>query len=162
MRNTLLTAVAVATLAIATPALAQDNAGFTGVRAEVAAGLTDVDSFNPNDVVYSAALGVDAPLGTNWTVGTEVSVANVFENHREYGVAARLGYALNSDTLVFGRAGYTNFEDTRNFSREGLALGAGVERRLGENTYLSAQYRYTDFDRGDGAHGALIGFGYRF
>jgi len=160
MKTTLL--IALASIALVTPAVAQDNAGFVGVRAELAAGVAEVDRFNANDVAYSATLGVDAPFDDRWTIGAETTVSNVFENHREWGVAGRLGYALSPNTLVFGRVGYARFDDARDLTREGLALGAGVEHRLSERTFINAQYRYTDFDQGDGAHGALIGFGYRF
>ena len=156
MRNTAILA-AVAAIALATPAFAQDNAAFVGVRAEVAAGVASVDAINADTAVLSGTLGVDAPLNANWTIGAETTVTE-----DEFGVAARLGYAVSPRTLVFGRVGYADFDNARNFSDQGLALGAGVEHRLTERLFVTTQYRYTDFDQGDGAHGALIGLGYRF
>lgn len=157
MNKTALIAATAAVLALSTPAFAQDNAAFVGVRAEVAAGVASVDSINTDNTVLSGTLGVDAPLNANWTIGAEATVTE-----DEAGVAARLGYAVSPRTLVFGRVGYADFDNARDFSNRGLALGAGIEHRLGERTFLTTQYRYTDFDQGDGAHGALIGLGYRF
>lgn len=161
MKTSLLAVAAVALLGLSTPAFAQSNAAFLGVHADVAAGVQDVENdFNTNDVIYSASVGVDAPLDDRWIVGADVTATNVFDDSREFGVGARLGYAVTDNALVFGRVGYARFEDAQNFSDEGLNLGAGVEWRLSNHTYLTTQYRYTD--QADGAHGAVVGLGYRF
>jgi len=59
-------------------------------------------------------------------------------------------------------AGYTNYRDV--FSREldGLRLGGGVEANISDNTFVSVEYRHTDFEAGVGKHAGLIGLGLRF
>ena len=72
-------ALAAAAALATTPALAQTNAAFTGVRAEVTAGYNDIqNSPDANDVVYGAAVGVDAPLGDRVTIGVEANSSNFF------------------------------------------------------------------------------------
>ena len=158
MNKTLIAVAAVATL-LAGTATAQDNAGFTGVRAEAYAGINDFhNARSVNDVSFTGAVGVDAPLGDNFTFGVEGTA----DTNETYGVGARLGYAVNSDTLVFARAGYDRFDDARTHTLEGLSLGGGVEWRISERSFVSAEYRHTDFDRGVGSHAGLLGVGIRF
>lgn len=164
MNKTLLTLSAAALLLAAGTASAQTNANFTGIRAEAQAVSRDVSNTrNINDLTYAGTLGVDAPLGDRFTIGAETNVTNLFDdNGREFGVGARLGYAVNEDLLVFARAGYARLDDARSRTLEGLAVGAGAEWSLSEHSFISAQYRYTDFEQGVGSHGALIGIGLRF
>lgn len=152
-----------------TPALAQDaaNTNFTGIRAELNAGVDDVRSLRQSsDINYGAAVGVDVPLGTRITVGVDGTAANVFENDRILGVGARLGLAVHPRVLLYGRAGYENYRDVRTALRDrtldGLALGGGIEFALSRNSFVKLEGRYTDFERGAGRTGALVGAGLRF
>lgn len=162
--NKTLALLAAATALLATPVLAQDNAGFTGVRGELTAGVADVrNARSAEDLRYTGTLGVDAPLGDKFTVGVEGTAENVFDsNGRVFGAGARFGYAVNPNTLVFARAGYARLEDAGNRNLDGLAVGAGAEWRLSERSYLTAQYKYTDFERGVGSNGVHVGVGLRF
>jgi outer membrane immunogenic protein len=146
-------ATAVALSLVATPAAAQTNAGFTGTRVELNAGLNDFDSENAD---YSVAVGADAPLGDRVTLGAELTGNNVVESHRTVGAAARLGYAITPNTLAFARAGYDKLENLDN-----PTLGAGLNFRIAPNTYASAEYRYRNEHNNDD-HGARIGIGLRF
>jgi len=163
MRNITLITAAVVALA-ATPVLAQDNAAFTGVRAELSAGVADIENDrNVEDFRYTGTVGVDAPLGDRFTIGVEGTATNLFDGDgREYGAGARLGYAFNPRTLGYVRAGYARLEDAGNRTLDGLDVGAGVEWRLSERTHLNTQYKYTDFERGVGSHGLHVGVGLRF
>lgn len=159
----LIVAAALAATAISTPALAGDNDNFTGVRIGATAGVDDVTgSVDTNDVVYGADVGVDLPVGDNFTVGVEAFSTNPFETTRTVGAAARVGYAFTDSSLAFVRGGYSNYQDV--FSREldGLTVGAGVELALGETMYIRPEYRYSDFQNGVGNHGGLVGVGFRF
>jgi outer membrane immunogenic protein len=162
-KTTFIITAAIAAL-LSTTVAAQDNAGFTGVRGELSAGVVDVkNDRDVEDFRYSGTVGVDAPLGDKFTVGVEGTVANLFtDNGREFGAGARIGYAVNPDFLVYGRAGYARLEDAGNRTLDGLSVGAGTEWRLSENTYLGTQYKYTDFERGVGSHGAYVSVGLRF
>ena len=149
-------------LTLATPALA-DNDNFVGPRVGVSAGVNDItNSVDVDEVVYSADVGVDFPLGENATFGVEAFSENVFDDNRTLGAAARLGYAVSDNALLFTRAGYTNYSDVLSGDLDGLTVGGGVEVAFTENLYTKVEYRYSDFEQNIGSHGALIGVGLRF
>lgn len=151
--------LAAATAFVATPAMAND---FAGVRAEVTAGLDDVTGgVDPTDVTYGVGLGLDAQLYKNVIVGVEATVDNVFDR-RNIGASARIGYVVADKALVYAKVGYTNWKQTTTAELEGLRVGGGVEASLFGPVYGKVEYRYTDFDRGVGQHGGLIGLGVRF
>ena len=161
MIKTILASVAALALT-ATPALAQ-NENFTGIRAEIAAGIDDVTSVpESSDVVYSGAVGFDVPIGNRLIAGVEANVDNVFQDERTIGASARLGYAINSATLIYGKAGYSNYQDVFSRKLDGLRVGGGLEFTLGKNAFVKGEYRYTDFEDNVGSHGALVGVGLRF
>lgn len=158
MKNYMI-ALAIAGATLATPAMANP---FTGVRAEVTAGADDVTGgVDLTDVTYGAAVGFDAELYKNVIVGFEANLDNVFDR-RNVGASARLGYVINDAVLVYGKVGYANWKQTTTRELEGLRLGGGVEANIAGPVYGKVEYRYTDFDRGVGQHGALVGFGVRF
>jgi opacity protein-like surface antigen len=157
MKKSIFAAAAIAAMALATPAMAED---FTGVRVEVTAG-TDLDNAKirnlANDVTYGAAVGLDTTfMSDNVIVGVEATVDNAFD-YRDYGVSARLGYKVADSALVYGKVGYADFRGL-----EGVRLGGGVEVALGSGFYTKAEYRYADLERNVGRHQALAGFGVRF
>lgn len=156
--------VLAATAALAaTPAVAQTNAGFTGVRAEVTAGLNDITKRpDTNEIVYGAAVGVDAPLGDRLTIGVEANSSNFFEKERQIGAAARLGYAFTPTTLGYVQGGYNNYRDVFSRKLDGFVVGAGVEHKISSRTFVKAQYSYSGFDRNVGSHAGLVGVGVRF
>ena len=151
-------AAALAACTAAQPAMAND---FGGVYVSATAGVDDVTSLpDTTDVVYGANAGVNIPLG-NVIVGVEATLDNVFESQREIGASARLGYDLGG-VMPYVEAGYTNYRDA--FSREldGLRIGGGLEANISDNTFVSVEYRYTDFEAGAGKHAGLVGLGLRF
>ncbi len=154
----LVIAAAAATL-FATPALASD---FSGPRLEVTAGSDDVTrGVDLTDVTYGVGAGYDLQFG-KVVVGAEATVDNVFDR-RDLGVNARLGYVLNENVLVYGKAGYSNWRRIRNVDLEGFRVGGGLEVNLTNKVYGKVEYRYTDFEgRNGGRHGGLVGVGYRF
>lgn len=166
MRIIALIAASAAALALAAcqPAEAAENAGFTGVRTEVHATVSDFSRIpNLNDVGYNAVIGVDAPLGNRFTAGAEVEAKNVFDsNGRAYGVGARLGYAATENVLVFGRVGYDRLEALNTRTLDGSSYGVGAEWRISERTHLTGQYRHTNYEQGADANTVSVGIGYRF
>jgi outer membrane immunogenic protein len=157
--NKFIAAVALAlTACSAQPVLANE---FGGVYVQGTVGVDDVRSLpDSTDVVYGANAGVNVPVG-DAIIGVEATVDNVFEDAREVGASARLGYTFGN-TMLYGEAGYTNYRDV--FSREldGLRVGGGVEYNLSDLTFISAEYRYTDFEKNAGKHAGLVGLGLRF
>tara|TARA_B100001146_G_C15978280_1_gene347230 strand:- start:59 stop:547 length:489 start_codon:yes stop_codon:yes gene_type:complete len=156
-------AAAFGSLVVASPALADTNDNFTGLRVGVTAGIDDVvNSPDTTDVVYGVDAGVDFGVGDRVTMGVEAFSTNMFESERTIGAAARLGYAVNEDLLVFTRAGYANYENVFNQNLDGLTVGGGLEYSISDMTYAKVEYRYSDFENNVGNHGALVGIGLRF
>ena len=152
---------AVASLTLATPALANN---FTGVRAEATVGLDDVTGpkpINRNDVKYGFGAGVDAEIYKNVIVGVEGNVDNVFDR-RNIGVGARLGYVVTPNVMVYGKVGYANWKQTTSRELEGLRFGGGVEAKVSGPFYVKAEFRHTHFDHRVGTNGGLLGVGVRF
>lgn len=151
-------AIAAAAL-VATPTLAAEN--FVGPRAEITAGADDVrNGADPTTITYGAAVGYDVRVLPRVTLGVDAVAANVFDR-ADLGVGVRAGFVANDNVLLFGRAGYTNLDRGR-VSLEGLTVGGGVEVNVAGPFYGKVEYRFTDFDRGVGRHGGLVGVGVRF
>jgi outer membrane immunogenic protein len=158
MTKTFALVAATAAAFAATPALASD---FAGPRIEVTAGADDVTrGDDPTDVTYGAGLGYDLQFG-RVVAGVEATVDNVFDR-RDLGVGARLGYVVNDNVLLYGKAGYSNWRQVAGRSTEGLRLGGGLELNVAGPVYAKAEYRYTDFEGNLGRHGGLVGVGIRF
>jgi outer membrane immunogenic protein len=79
---------------------------------------------------------------------------------RDLYVGARAGVLANPQTLVYVKGGYTNArfdvlasdgttELSSNFDTDGWRLGAGVERAVGENTFVKLEYRYSNYNEGE-------------
>jgi outer membrane immunogenic protein len=152
-----------AALVAASPALAQDNAGFTGLRVEATAGVNDIQNVRDrNDVVYGFAIGADAPVGDKFTVGVEANTRNVFEDNRQVGVQARVGYAFTPKTLGYALGGYNSYRSFQDFDRDGFAVGAGFEHLISDRTFVKAEYRYSDFNGEAGDNAVTAGIGIRF
>jgi outer membrane immunogenic protein len=161
MHRLLFTLAALVAATFATPALAQTNAAFTGVRAELQAGADDLHNVrDTNAINYGAAVGVDVPLGSRFTAGVEGTAGNVFESDRLFGVGARLGFAATPRTLLYAGAGYENYRSFRDL--EGLRISGGIEQTLGRNSFARIEARYSDLDANTGRVGGLIGIGLRF
>jgi len=157
-------ALAAAAALIAAPAAAQTNTGFVGPRAETFIGYNDVDgTVDRNDVVYGFAAGFDLPVDDRATIGLEVNTRNTFERQRQVGGTIRVGYALTTDTLGYALGGYNNYRAfERNADLDGYVVGGGFEHRLSDRTFVKAEYRYSDFNRGVTDNAGTVGFGIRF
>jgi outer membrane immunogenic protein len=155
--------VVAAAAALATPTIASaaDNA-FGGVYGQITAGVQDVTKApNTKDVTYGASVGVNIPTGSVGIVGVEATVDNVFDR-RDVSATGRLGFLASDNVLIYGEAGYANYKDTFSRKLDGLRVGGGIEANLSKHSFVSVEYRYTDFQAGVGKHGALVGLGLRF
>lgn len=160
MKNILL---ALAALSLSTAAVAADNARFTGFRADVNVGTNDF-SHTPdrNSVTYSATAGLDIPVGSKLTIGAELDAANVFQRERQYGAAARLGYAINPNFLAYGKVGYANYKQLNSRKLDGFVAGGGLQFAISDNTYLKGEYTHTFFDNKVASNAGTLGVGFRF
>lgn len=135
-----LSLAAVAAVAIATPALAQDaetevasnGTSFRGVRIE---GNLGGDRFmsegNHHDKFgYGGTVGFDGTIGSRFVIGAEGTYWNpnngnenvtaladgntiAHKSFEEWGAAVRAGVLVTPQFLVFGKAGYVNAEQRR-------------------------------------------------
>ena len=178
--------------AAATPALAQDRAPFTGPRVEGLIGWDRVQSDGDRDdaVGYGAAVGYDMQMG-GAVVGLEGEYSDsdarscvgsttaadprlCVKTGRDLYAGGRVGTVVGGSTLLYAKAGYTNAQakltsddgtgqvtlDKANL--DGIRVGAGAEHAIGQNSYVKAEYRYSNYEQGVSRHQAMAGFGFRF
>ena len=183
-----------ALVGLATPALAQEEAPFTGPRIEGIVGWdrSQAEGSHKDGVTYGAVLGYDWQMGGT-VVGAEAeltdSSADVCRRNidvagdrlcvgakRDIYVGGRIGTALTPSTLLYGKAGYTNarygydYDDGGNGSRDfgdgknlnGFRVGAGLEQKIGPNSFVKAEYRYSNYEKGVSKNQVVAGFGFRF
>lgn len=89
------------------------------------------------------------------------------KSKRDIGIDARLGYKVNTSTLIYVKGGYVNgrfnlsgskflANENNNYSSspspysysknlDGYRVGAGLETLLGNNVFTKLEYRYTNF-----------------
>lgn len=173
---------AVAALTVATPALAQDRAPFTGPRAEGVIGYDKVDInvdgvSNPDGLMYGGAIGYDVQLG-GLVVGAEGeytdSDANIsavgarVDAARDLYAGGRVGFATGPG-LLYAKVGYTNarfkgtsagISDSTNL--DGVRVGGGMEFAIARNLYAKAEYRYSNYSDDVERHQVVGGVGIRF
>tara|TARA_Y100000815_G_scaffold232088_1_gene222500 strand:+ start:1050 stop:1631 length:582 start_codon:yes stop_codon:yes gene_type:complete len=180
-------------LAAAAPAFAQDSdvEAFTGARAEVTVGLDqlrfnladvggDADARGKqNDLGYGVTLGYDYAVSPSVIVGVEGS-ANFADTsyttdtgslraRRDLSIAGRVGTPITSNSLLYGKLGYSNFQLTQDSgsgaSREthdGVLMGAGVEVKMTPDIYWKSEYNHTDYSDGLISNDITTGIGIRF
>lgn len=177
---------------IAAPAMAQEAAPFTGPRIEGIigydrAGTEDVE--DSDGVVYGAGVGYDFQLG-NLVAGVEGEFTEstvdecvggvVIQNDnlcaqagRDLYVGGRIGSLVGPSTLLYAKAGYTNArleteyddgttETETGENLDGVRLGAGIEHAIGPNSFVKAEYRYSNYEQDFEKHQGVVGFGFRF
>lgn len=178
--------------AAASPALAQERAPFTGPRVEGLVGWDRVQANGDRDdaVGYGAAVGYDMQMGSA-LVGVEAEYSDsdnrscvgattladprvCVKTGRDLYAGGRIGTVVGGSTLLYAKAGYTNAQakltsddgtnevtvDKANL--DGARIGAGAEHAIGPNSYVKAEYRYSNYEQGIERHQAMAGFGFRF
>lgn len=142
-------------------------------------------------VLYGIGAGYDFALGTNMIAGIEGeandSSAKVCAGSetaadprlcaraaRDLYVGGRIGTVVGGKTLLYAKAGYTNgqykftSDDGSNRTTlaksnlDGVRVGAGAEYALSSNTYVKAEYRYSNYEQGVSRNQVVGGFGMRF
>jgi outer membrane immunogenic protein len=96
---------------------------------------------------------------------------------RDLYVGGRVGGLVGPSTLLYAKAGYSNARVRLDYdsgvatnvgdfstrtSYDGVRVGAGVEQAIGTNTFVKAEYRYSNYENDLEKHQAVIGFGFRF
>lgn len=190
MRSMIFAALAAAT--VATPALAQESAPFTGARVEGIVGWDRVQANGGHDdgVMYGVAggfdfqsggllIGVDGEFNDSTTeecagARTALDPRVCAKAGRDLYAGGRVGTVIGGRTLLYAKAGYTNarFKLTEDFggsantvasrNLDGLRVGAGAEYAIGPNSFVKAEYRYSNYEDGISRNQVVGGFGFRF
>lgn len=191
MRKYVLAALVAGT--IATPALAQTAAPFTGARVEGVVGYdrAAVPGDDSDGVTYGAGVGFDFQTGgavvgvegeyalstiDECTANVEITGDQICSQvGRDIYAGARVGSLVGANTLLYGKAGYTNArlqteyttgvvgtEVRESVDLDGVRLGAGLEHAIGPNSFIKAEYRYSNYEQGFEKHQGVVGFGFRF
>lgn len=130
-----------------------------------------------NGVAYGAVLGYDVPAGENLRIGAEASIGestagrkvkgepttfnlgNV-EASRDLYVGGRVGYVTSPNMMLYVKGGYTNqrfgirgsdgtVDLKQSLDTDGWRAGAGVEYALNRNSYIGAEYRYSNYGKAE-------------
>lgn len=147
---------ALALMAVATPAFAQEEAApFTGPRAEALVGWDHVGAYEEGEdgVTFGGAIGYDAQV-SSIVLGAEAEVTGATTDldpvkaGRDLYAGVRIGFVAGDSTLIYGKGGYTNArlsvgDEGANF--DGYRVGAGVEQNFGK-FYGKIEYRYSRYD----------------
>lgn len=182
MKKTIFSVIFAATALCVAPGIAAAK-DFVGPRVEVTAGYDDVmGAIDTTDVVYGAAVGYDFALTDTLRLGAEVGVDNPTE-HRTFNAAARLGFVVSPNLLLYGKVGYANIESVQKnlvsvlnkkgkfeswktvlnqAKQDGVRLAGGAEFKIAGPLSLKAEYRYTDADSDTGQSAVVGGAVLRF
>lgn len=142
---------------------------------------TDTYSVDVNADGFIGAVGLgydrqihrDIVLGVfgDYTIGnldddfTLVGIPGKYEYDNIFAIGGRLGVTVHQDLMLFGSVGYTSADlevssptGSEKFDLDGYFLGVGLERKIRDNLYLTADYRYSDFgDHSETVTGACGG-----
>jgi outer membrane immunogenic protein len=187
-----LATAAAAFAAFATPASAQQSAPFTGARVEGLVGWDRLQQSggHNDDVMYGIAGGYDMQMGGALVgiegeaadsnnkacvgAGTALDTRLCAKAARDLYVGGRVGTVVGGRTLLYAKAGYTNArvkitEDDGtdrvtldSADLDGVRVGAGAEYAVGPNSFVKAEYRYSNYEQGFERHQVAAGFGFRF
>ena len=178
----------------ATQANAQELRGF---RAEAQAGVSSWHSegASKSKFGWGGAVGVDADVANGFILGAEgtfwwapadnrgVIQSGGIANHKtfqEWGLAARAGYMVTPETLIYVKGGYVRNEQRKEFvpnvvggtggsltpgyyydhrNHSGYVVGGGIEQNLTDMFYVSAEGRYSRYNNHTHTLTGLIGLG---
>jgi outer membrane immunogenic protein len=191
MRSVAFAAILGSTMLVAAPAMAQTAAPFTGARVEGIVGYDNVKNGDNDDaVMYGVSAGYDRQMNGLLVgiegeasdsdvrqcdgVQTAVSPRLCAKAGRDLYAGARVGTVVGGRTLLYAKAGYTNAQfklTSDNGTNEttlgktnldGIRAGVGAEYAVGPNSYVKAEYRYSNYEDGFTRNQAVAGFGFRF
>jgi len=96
---------------------------------------------------------------------------------RDLYIGGRIGKVVGGRTLLYAKAGYTNLRTTVSYldgtqagtddfrfhrNLDGARVGAGAEYAIGPNSYLKAEYRYSNYAKGYTSNQVVGGFCFHF
>ncbi len=161
LRKTAIALAAVATVAVATPAFADDR---SGARVGVELGVLDDDFLGTDEISYGINAGYDFDLG-GVVAGPIAGYTSAFDNDfdiRELSIGGRVGAKLTEQSLFYGAVSYSNIDaDDFPGSLDGVKFGVGYEQSFGR-LYANIETRYATYDYDIDVYQTVIGAGVRF
>jgi len=164
-------------------------ADLTGSRIEARLGWNSVSAMDESEsgVVYGVAIGHDFAVSPKVVIGGEVAFdlnnakecVSAFGEEaclkakRDLSVAARIGYLVAEDALLYAKAGYANGRIRATYDDgvdkigvsedgDGVVLGAGLEHNFSGKLYAKVEYSYTNYEADFSRHQIITGLGIRF
>ena len=114
-----------------------------------------------NAVIGAEAEYTDSTAKTKFDDGDfeGFGLGNVKANRDIY-VGARAGFKAAPSTLLYVKGGYTNAKfdvrssdglvtTNRDIDADGWRIGAGVEQKMGTNTFAKLEYRYSNYSKAE-------------
>jgi outer membrane immunogenic protein len=179
-------AAVLAVAGVTSPALAQeDPEPFAGPKVEALAG-TDGGLILGGGLGYDfqrgkIVFGVEGEALTSTdreceTLDTTIQDRLCAKADRDLYAGGRIGVALGTGTLLYGKVGYTNLRLNETYdngtapgtgfdiaySLDGVRVGGGIEQKLGRSLYVKGEYRYSNYEAGFWKHEGVAGIGLRF
>lgn len=155
MRIALVSLAAVAAVAAATPALANE------ARVEARGGV--IWDGSDSEATAGVAAGYDYDLGDKLFVGVQGSADKILTDNTRvsFGVGGRVGVKVLPTTKAYALADWQS--KNCKFCNSAVGVGGGVQQDIGSRYYVKAEYQHllvgdhtTDADRG------LVGLGVKF
>ncbi len=155
MRIALVSLAAVATLAAAAPAMANEG------RVEARGGV--IWNNSDTEATASVAAGYDYDLGDKLFVGVQGSADKILAGGTRvsWGAGGRVGVKVRPGTKAYALADWQS-KNTR-YGNSAVGVGGGLQQDVGSRYYLKAEYQHLlvgdntpDADRG------LVGVGVKF
>lgn len=201
MRITFLAAAAAIAFTAQAASAQSVTTQFRGLRLEGNAGWDHFQSQGTNNdkFGYGGTVGFDGTVNDRIVIGAEGSYwrpgggnenctggvnggSICHKSFEEWGVAARAGYLVTPDLLVFGKGGYVVNEQRKRFDpaagtgetafynhdhTTGYQVGGGVEYTLSQvhlpvPVYVNAQYVYSNYSDHTSRQRVMGGIGIRF
>lgn len=155
MRIALVSLAAVAAVAAATPAFANE------ARVEARTGI--VWNGSDSEATAGVAAGYDYDLGDKFFVGVEASADKILaDNYRvSWGVGGRAGFKVTPTTKLYANSTWQS--KYSKYGNSAVAVGGGVEQGLNDRFYAKAEYKHLLIgDNTPDADVGLVGVGVKF
>ena len=161
--------------------------GYDSPKAEI----IEADDFDVNlgldGVAYGIGLGYDFAVGNNVALGLDAEITGSTSDFdyedgseeasvslgRDLYIGGRITTAVSDSFNLYGKLGYTNVRvksrytdgtDTETYSEngDGIRAGIGGQFALGGNSYVGAEYRYSNYEADVSRHQVVATLGFRF
>jgi hypothetical protein len=155
MRFVALSLAALASVAAATPALANET------RVEARGGVYWQNGYTQD--AYGVAAGYDFDLGDKAFTGMEISADKIADTGTKvaFGFTGRAGAKVGTGGKLYAAGGYTT--EPCNACDGSWHAGAGYQQDINQSVYGKVEYRhfFTDNNRPD-ANAVMVGVGMKF